>query len=84
VEEGVAKPVAVVISELLPLPLPLIEARLCEEIPDVLFDASGDLVYTDAVKLAVAVAIPDEVCVLTTVLEIEAETVTDFETTDAD
>jgi hypothetical protein len=81
VEEGVAKPVALVISEL--LPLPLIEARLCEEIPDVLFDASGDLV-TDAVKLAVAVAIPDEVCVLTTVLEIEAETVTDFETTDAD
>lgn len=80
-EEGVAKPVALVISEL--LPLPLIEARLCEEIPDVLFDASGDLV-TDAVKLAVAVAIPDEVCVLTTVLEIEAETVTDFETTDAD
>ena len=78
--EGVAKPVALVISEL--LPGPLIE-RLCEEMPDVLFDASGDLV-TDPVKLAVAVAIPDEVCVLSTVLEIEAETVTDFETTDAD
>jgi hypothetical protein len=81
VEEGVAKPVALVISEL--LPLPLIEAILCEEIPDLLFDVSGDLVI-DAVKLAVDVAIPDEVCVLITVLEIEAETVTDFETTDAD
>ena len=80
--EGVAKPVALIISELLPLPLPLIE-RLCEEISDEVFDASGDLV-TDPVKLVVAVAIPDEVCVLSMVLEIEAETVTDFETTDAD
>jgi hypothetical protein len=81
VEEGVAKPVAVVISEL--LPLPLIEAILCETVLELVLIASGDLV-TDAVKLAVAVAIPDEVCVLTTVLEIEAEIVTDFETTDAD
>ncbi len=80
-EEGVAKPVAVVISEL--LPLPLIEAILCETVLELVLIASGDLV-TDAVKLAVAVAIPDEVCVLTTVLEIEAEIVTDFETTDAD
>lgn len=43
---------------------------------ETVLDMPGDLVIADAVKLAVAVAAPDEVCVLTTVLEIEAEAVT--------
>lgn len=62
--------------------LPLIEAHVvCETVLETVLDMPGDLVIADAVKLVVAVAAPDEVCVLTTVLEIEAEAVTDLDRT---
>lgn len=54
---------------------------VCETVLETVLDTNGDLVIADAVKLAVAVAAPDEVCVLTTVLEIEAEAVTDLDRT---
>jgi hypothetical protein len=85
VEEGLAKPLAVVISELLPLPLPLKVHGVCEPTAELVLDTNGDLVAAEAVKLVVAEAIPDEVCVLTTVLVIDADAVTDFDqTADAD
>ena len=54
---------------------------VCETVLETVLDMPGDLVIADAVKLAVAVAAPDEVGVLTTVLEIEAEAVTDLDRT---
>ena len=81
-KEGVAKLVALALTDWLTLELPLIEAAgVCEPKAELVLDTNGDLVYTDAVKLPVAVAAPDEVCVLTTVLEIEAEDVTDLDRT---
>ena len=81
-KEGVAKPLALVETEGLSLGLPLIEAHVvCESKAELVLDAKGDLVAAEAVKLVVAEATPDEVCVLTTVLEIEAEAVTDFDRT---
>lgn len=80
-KEGVAKPLALVVSELLPLPLPLIEAKLCEAMPDVLFDASGDLVTNaEPVKLELADPTVVEVCDLSAVFEVDADADTDFET----
>ena len=84
VEEGVAKPLLVVVTDWLTLGLPLKVHGVFESIGEFVLDANGDLVYTEAVKLEVSEGILLEVCVLTTVLDIEAEAVTDFETILAD
>ena len=69
----------------LPPPLPLVEATLCEAMPDVLFDASGDLVkHDEPVKLELADPTEVEVCDLSAVFEVDADAHTDFDRTAVD